>query len=228
MKKLILVISFFGLFQSSHAQFFLAGGYFNGSVPVGKLKEETGSLFFPTISGIFLYEFQSAPLQLGLELGYGIYGSNLERRTDLFQGFNDELRLRRNNNLATGMAVIRYLPVVNSKITPFVEAQFGANYLYTRYKIRETLLSEESIESGQDYGDWALAYRLGGGIQIPLDEFLRLELRATIQDGNSVRFLQRGDVRYLPDEGVFDYNFRRSPLQYMTFSVGLIHYDVFH
>ncbi|TDK50389.1 hypothetical protein [Algoriphagus formosus] len=228
MSRVFAIILFCLFSQIASAQFFLAGGHFNGSVPVGKLKQETGSLFFPTISGIFLYEFRTAPLQVGLELGYGIYGSKLERRTDLYAGFSDELRLRRNNNLATGMAVIRYLPSVNTKLTPFIEAQFGANYLYTRYKIRETILSEESIESGKDFEDWALAYRIGGGIQIPLDEFLRLEIRATLQDGNSVRFLQRGDVSYLPDEGIFDYNFRRSPLQYMTFSIGLIHYDVFH
>jgi hypothetical protein len=227
-KKFLLFISFSFVSIVTQAQFFLAGGHFNGSVPVGKLKQETGSLFFPTISGIFLYEFQTAPLQVGLELGYGIYGSKLERRTDLYPGFSDELRLRRNNNLATGMAVIRYLPAVNTKLTPFIEAQFGANYLYTRYKIRETILAEDTIESGKDFEDWALAYRIGGGIQIPLDDFLRLEIRATIQDGNSVRFLQRGDVSYLPDEGIFDYNFRRSPLQYMSFSIGLIHYDVFH
>ncbi|MDF2158652.1 hypothetical protein [Algoriphagus sp. CAU 1675] len=225
-KLLFLPLLFFAL--TAKAQFFLAGGFFNGSLPVGKLKTETESLFFPTISGIFLYEFRTAPLQVGLELGYGIYGSQLEKRTDLYAGLSDELRLRRNNNLATGMAAIRYLPSVNTKLTPFVEAQFGANYLYTRYKIRETILSEENIESGKDIEDWALAYRIGGGIQIPLDEFLRLEIRATLQDGNSVRFLQRGDVTYLPDEGIFDYNFRRSPLQYMTFSIGLIHYDLFY
>ncbi|NVK50895.1 MAG: hypothetical protein HWE09_14080 [Cyclobacteriaceae bacterium] len=228
MGRYFALVFFFLIAQKTSAQFFLAGGNFNGSVPLGKLKTETESLFFPTISGIFLYEFQSAPIQVGLELGYGIYGSKMERRKDLYPGFSDELRLRRNNNLATGMAVIRFLPAVNTKITPFFEAQMGTNYLYTRYKIRETILAEESIESDKDFEDWALAYRIGGGLQFPIDEFLKLEFRATYQDGNSVRFLQKGDVTYLPDEGVFDYNFRRSPLQYMTFSIGLIYYDLFH
>ncbi len=228
MSRLFSILLFCLFSHVASAQFFLAGGHFNCSIPVGKLKEETGSLFFPTISGIFLHEFQSAPIQIGLELGYGIYGSKVERRTDLYPGFSDELRLRRNNNLATGMAVIRFLPAVNTKITPFFEAQMGVNYLYTRYKIRETILAEESIESDKDFEDWALAYRIGGGLQFPIDEFLKLEFRATFQDGNSVRFLQKGDVTYLPDEGIFEYNIRRSPLQYMTFSVGLIYYDLFH
>lgn len=230
MRKL-LFLTLFSFFISSTAfsQFFMAGGNFNGAIPVGKLKQETGSLFFPTLSGIILYEFPTNPIQIGLEVGYGIYGSKMELRTDLYPGFNDELRLRRNNNLMTGMAVIRYLPFVNTKITPFFEAQFGTNYLYTRYKIRESLFSEESIESGKDYEDWALAYRIGGGFQIPLgfNDNLRLEIRATYQDGNNVRFLQKGDVSYDPQEGIFLYDFRRSPLQYMTFSVGIIGYDVF-
>ncbi|SDD57004.1 Opacity protein [Algoriphagus faecimaris] len=229
MKKIFFVLGLILVSTSASCQFFLAGGHFNGSVPVGQLKQETGSLFFPTLSGILLYEFRTAPLQVGLELGYGIYGSKLEKRTDLYPGFTDELRLRRNNNLGTGMVVIRYLPAVNTKLTPFIEAQMGANFLYTRYKIRETILSEEAIETGMDYSDWTIGYRIGAGLQIPLglNDNLRLEFRGTFQDGNSARFLQKGDVSYLPDEGIFDYNFRRSPLQYMTFSVGIIGYDVF-
>ncbi|WP_297335766.1 hypothetical protein [Algoriphagus sp.] len=228
MRKFLFLLIFLSPF-SLRAQFFLAGGHFNGSIPVGKMKQETQSLFLPTLSGIILYEFQTAPVQVGLELGYGIYGSKMEKRTDLYPGYTDELRLRRNNNLATAMAVIRYLPAVNTKLTPFIEAQMGANYLYTRYKIRETILSEDALESGKDYEDWTLGYRIGAGLQVPLgfNDNLRLEFKGTFQEGNSARFLQKGDVTYLPDEGIFEYDFRRSPLQYMTFSVGIIGYDVF-
>lgn len=229
MRKSLFLFLFLLVSHFSQAQFYVAGIHFNGSLPSGQLKQETESTFFPSLSGIVLYEFQSTPIQVGLELGYGIYGSNMELRTDLYPGFSDELRLRRNNNLATGMAVIRYLPVVNSKVTPFIEAQMGVIYLYTRYKIREEIYSEQAIESGKDYEDWALAYRIGGGIQIPIDskEMLFLELRGTFQDGNVARFLQKGDVGYDPNEGKFIYDFRRAPLKYMTFSVGLVWYDVF-
>lgn len=229
MRKLLLSVLLFLAIHSSKAQFFVAGTHLNGSIPTGQLKQETESTFFPTVSGILLYEFQTAPIQVGLELGYGIYGSKMELRTDLYPGYLDELRLRRNNNLATGMAVIRYLPVVNGKVTPFVEAQMGTNYLYTRYKIREEIYSEEAIESGKDYEDWTLAYRIGAGIQIPLapKELLFLELRVTYQDGNGARFLQKGDVEYDPIEGAFIYDFRRATLKYMTFSVGMVWYDVF-
>lgn len=157
-------------------------------------------MFFPTISGILLHEARSAPIQFGLELGYGIYGSKLEKRTDLYEGFSDELRLRRNNNIATGMIVIRYLPFIDSKITPFLEAKFGANYLYTRYKIRESIASDEAIESGKDFENWTLAHGFGAGVQFPIpsNPDLVLEFKANYQSSNSIRFLTKGDASFDP------------------------------
>lgn len=229
MKKLIL-IPFLLFCFSAQAQFFLGGAHFNGSTAVGQLKEEAGSIFFPTLSGFLLYEFQTAPIQIGIDLGYGVYGSKLEKRNDLYDGFTDELRLRRNNNILTGMVTMRYLPIVPSKLTPFLEAQFGGNFLYTRYKIRANI-SEEPIEAATDFSDWTLAYRVGAGIQIPLpflDESTKLEFKTTYQTSSSMRFLTKGDATYLPDEGIFDYNLQRGPLQFLTFSVGIVVYDLFY
>ncbi len=228
----LLLIPFLFFTYSVHAQFFLGGAHFNGSNSVSQLREKAGPIFIPTLSGFMLYEFQTSPIQVGLELGYGIYGSKLEKRTDLFPGFNDELRLRRNNNIITGMVTMRYLPVVNSKYTPFLEAQYGANYLYTRYKIRAAI-DEEAFETGTDLSDWTLAYRIGAGIQIPLaffDQSTKLELKASYQDSNSVRFLTKGDVTYLPDQGngEFSYQSKRGPLQLVTLSIGIVVYDLFY
>lgn len=230
MQRFLTLSLFFFLTFTANAQFFLAGGHFNGSTTVGQLKQEAGSIFFPSISGFMLYEFRNAPLQVGLDFGYGIYGSKLEKRTDLFPGFQDELRLRRNNNLITGMVTMRYLPLINAKYTPFLEAQFGANYLYTRYKIRASI-DEEAFEAATEHTEWAIAYRIGAGIQIPLsflDESTKLEFKTTYQNSNGIRFLTKGDVTYLPDEGVFDYNFQRGALQLLTFSVGIVVYDIFY
>ncbi len=230
MRKTLFLIYFILLSSYSQAQFFLAGGHLNGSSAVGKLKEDAGSVFFPTLSGFMLYEFEQAPIQIGLDLGYGLYGSKLEKRTDLYPGFNDELRLRRNNHIATGMITMRYLPLVNVKYIPFIEAQFGANYLFTNYLIRATI-DQEPIEKDVEHKDWAIAYRMGAGIQFPLSfwgESTKLEFKTTYQTSDSIRFLTKGDVTYLPDEGVFDYNFRRGPLEFLTFSIGVVVYDLFY
>jgi len=230
MQKFLILLILFFFTLTAQAQFFLAGAHFNGSSSVGKLKSEAGSVFFPTLSGFMLYEFEQAPIQIGLDLGYGLYGSKLEKRTDLYAGFSDELRLRRNNHLATGFITMRYLPLVQAKFTPFLEAQFGANYLFTNYLIRATI-EDQPIEKDVDHRDWSIAYRVGAGIQIPLpflDERTKMEFKTTYQTSNSIRFLTKGDVTYLPDEGVFDYNFRRGPLEFLTFSIGIVVYDLFY
>lgn len=232
MKNILLTLIFFLLGWTAQAQFFIAGGHFNGGIANGRLKQETGGLFIPTFSGIILHEARTAPIQLGIELGYGIYGSKMERRTDLYEGFSDELRLRRNNNIATGMVVMRYLPNPQGKVMPFVEAKFGTNYLYTRYKIRESILSEETLEAGKDLEDWTLSYGFGTGVQIPIPSSpgLVLEFKATYQTGPTAEFLAKGDATFdaLPDGGgTFDYQVRRSPLEMVTLSVGLLVYDAF-
>lgn len=230
MRRSLLLVLFLISSASLQAQFFVAGGHLNGGVPVSKLKQEVDKLFFPTISGIVLYEFQSQPVQVGLEIGYGIYGTKVEKRNDLYAGYTDEYRLRRNNNSASAMAVFRYLPILHSRLTPFIEIQTGANYLYSRFKIRPSFL-EEPIEAGTDLRDLAFAYKIGGGIQFPLPiiDGGKIELRLTYQDGGTMRFLTKGDASFLPDkgDGEFEYNPRQSPLQLITASVGIVVYDAF-
>lgn len=230
MRKSLLILLFLASATSLHAQFFIGGGHLNGGMPVSKLKQEVNKTFFPTLSGILLYEFYAQPFQVGFEFGYGIYGTKVEKRNDLYPGFIDEFRIRRNNNYMSGMTVFRYLPSMTSKLTPFIEIQAGANYLYSRFKIRASIF-EEVVEVGKDMQDWAFAYKIGGGIQFPLPgiEGGKLELRVNYQDGGSMRFLTKGDTNYLPDkgDGEFEYNPRQSPLQLITASVGIVVYDAF-
>lgn len=230
MRKYLLTFLFVISSASLKAQFFIAGGHFSGGFPVSNLKNEVGRSFFPSLSGIVLYEFPSQPIQAGLELGYGIYGTKLQKRTDLYPGFTDELRIRRNNNYASGMLVFRLMPLVSDKLAPFIEIQAGANYLYSRFKIRPSFF-EETVEVGKDMEDWGFGYKIGAGMQWPIPGFDggKLEVRINYQDGGSMRFLTRNDAVYLPDKGSgeFEYNPRQSPLQLITASVGVVIYDAF-
>ncbi|REG94430.1 outer membrane beta-barrel protein [Algoriphagus antarcticus] len=230
MRKTILLLLFLISATSLQAQFFIAGGHLNGGFPVSKLKSEVDKTIFPTISGILLYEFYAQPIQVGLEVGYGVYGTKVEKRNDLYPGFSDEYRIRRNNNYTSGMAVFRYLPSLTSKLTPFIEIQAGANYLYSGFKIRPSIF-EDPVEAGKDMEDWAFGYKIGGGIQLPIPgiEGGKLELRVNYQDGGTMRFLTKRDTNYLPDkgDGEFDYKPRQSPLQQITASVGIVIYDAF-
>ena len=80
--------------------------------------------------------------------------------------------------------------------------------------------------------DWTLAYGFGTGVQIPIPSSpgLVLEFKANYQTGPTAEFLTKGDATFdpLPDGGGnFDYQLRRSPLEMLTLSVGLVVYDVF-
>lgn len=230
MRKSIFFLICFILSTPLFAQFFIAGGHLNGGIPVSKLKQEVNNLFFPSISGLILYEFRDHPVQVGLELVYGVYGTKVEVRDDLYPGFTEEYRIRRNNNYTSGMVVFRYLPSVTSKVTPFVEIQAGANYLYSRFKIRPSIF-EETVEVGKDMEDWSFGYKIGGGVQFPIPgiDGGKLELRLNYQDGGNMRFLTKEDTNYLPDkgDGEFEYNPRQSPLQLINASVGIVIYGAF-
>ncbi|TXE05755.1 hypothetical protein [Algoriphagus aquimarinus] len=230
MRKSLLILLFIASATSLQAQFFIAGGHLNGGFPASNLKQEVDKTFFPSLSGILLYEFYAQPIQVGMELSYGIYGTKVEVRDDLYPGYTVDYRIRRNNNYTSGMTVFRYLPSLTSKLTPFIEIQAGANYLYSRFKIRPSIF-EDVVEAGKDMQDWAFAYKIGGGIQFPLPgiEGGKLELRINYQDGGSMRFLTKGDTNFLPDkgDGEFEYSPRQSPLHLITGSVGIVIYDAF-
>lgn len=197
-------------------------------LPTGNLKEASSGTVFPELSTSLIYEFWNLPIDLGLSVGYGMYGTKLEKRTDLYRGFSDELRLRRNNNLLSIMGMFRYLPEVDWKLKPFIELQGGTNYLYTRYKIRESRF-EEPIEEDRDLANWIGAFRLGGGLKIPFktpdDGFFQLKIM--YQDTRRVEFLLKEGTKFDPEPkggGTFSYQPVRSVLTWIQPSIGVVLY----
>jgi hypothetical protein len=210
------------------SQNFGLGFQSNFGIPVLDLKEEVGGLVFPEFNTLGIYDFPFAPIELGLSIGYGVYNSSLEKRRDLYPGFTDELRLRRNNNLLTIMAVFRYFPEVKWKtILPFFEIQAGANYFFTRYKIRESRF-EEPIEEGRDFSDWVSAFRFGGGLKIPFKnpDMGYFDIKIIYHESGKVEFLRKNDTQYLPDQGngEFVYSPVSSPIQMIQPGIGVVLY----
>jgi hypothetical protein len=201
--------------EAASAQIFYSGIHLQAGIPLRELQNKADGIIFPEVVWSGLYQLPNKPLEIGLGLGYGVYGSNLEIRNDLYAGQNDRFRLRRNNNLLTIMGMLRFVPYVESKIQPFMEAQLGGAYMYTRFKIREHWYLEP-VEQGLDQDDWTLAYRFGGGIKIPFKkpENGHFEIRVLYQESSPVSFLRKQDTEYLPQQGdgEFSYSPQRSPL----------------
>lgn len=225
MRRLIFVSITFLCVSVLNAQDILFGIQANAGIPVRELKEKVGNIVFPEYTFVTLYSFPYRPIEVGLSIGYGIYGTKLEKRTDLYQGFTDEYRLRRNNNLLTLMGVFRYNPEVSWKFQPFLEAQAGANYFYTRFKIRESRF-EEPVEEGMDFKAWVMAFRFGGGIKIPFKnkDLGYFEFKVLYHDSGPVDYLRKQDTEYQPDkgDGEFVYSPQRSTINMVQPGIGLV------
>jgi hypothetical protein len=202
MKIQIAILLFFIPFAVK-SQFYGIGFQTNLGIPVSDLRAAVGGLVFPEFNTLGVYKFSSVPIEAGISIGYGIYSTSLEKRTDLYPGYTDEVRLRRNNNLLTIMSIFRFSPEVKwTSILPFIELQAGTNYFFTRYKVRESRF-DETIEEGRDFSDWVGALRIGGGIKIPFQkqEMGYFEFKILYHESAKVKFLRKNDTQYLPDQG---------------------------
>lgn len=206
--------------QAQEVSFVLQG---HGSTPVRELHQKVGGLFFPELTMGLLYQLPMKPVEVGFNIGYSVYGTKVEQRSDLFPGSTDRLRIRRNNNLLTMMGVFRYTFDLDARVVPFLEVQMGANYFYTRYKIRETIF-DEPFEEGRDLGNWVLAYRGGGGVKIPFknSDAGYFELRILYHDSGPVQFLRRQDTMFNPAKNAFEYTPTRSPIHLLQLGFGVV------
>ncbi|MCH7401728.1 hypothetical protein ACFOUP_00990 [Belliella kenyensis] len=230
MKKQLLLIALSFLSISLYGQDFIWGMQYKHGIATGDFAAAAGRLQTPEFAIYTNYQIPNQPVEIGISVGYGINGTALEKRNDLYVGFNDELRLRRNNNLLSLAGVFRFFPEVYGSIFPFLEAQVGGIHAYTRYKIRENATAEP-IENEKDLGSWARMSQIGGGVFIPLGEKIKgnLELRLMYQHTSPLDYLTKNDVRYEPDpngveNGQFIYNVRRSPLNMIQPSIGINFY----
>ncbi|MFD2037613.1 hypothetical protein ACFSKL_22655 [Belliella marina] len=229
MKKILLICILFCSLQPTKAQDFLWGLQLKSGIATQDFYEESGRLVVPELAFFTNYQVPKLPIEIGLSLGYGLYGTQLEKRDDLYVGFSDELRLRRNNNTLSMAGVFRFFPQVYGKVFPFVEAQMGALYSYTRFKIRETV-SSDPIEEERDMGNWARMSQLGGGVLIPMGKSnANLELRLMYQNTGRLEYLTKGDVSFIPDpdgevNGVFEYDVKRSTFNMIQPSIGISFY----
>ena len=219
----VLIIGWLLLPFQLQAQDLLYTLQFNGGMPVRDLQNKVGTLFFPELNLAGYYQAPFKPIEVGINLGYSIYGKQVERRNDLFASSNQDLRIRRNNNLLTFMGVFRYTFELDARVIPFIEVQMGANYFYTRYKIRETRFAEP-FEQGRDFSDWVLGYRGGGGIKIPFKNPQKgySEIRLLYHESGPVSFLRRQDTSFDPNTRTFDYHPTRSPFQLLQLGFGVV------
>jgi hypothetical protein len=86
MRTALYLFFFLSPLLTSSAQDFMGGAHFNAGFPFGDFKETAPELFVPEIDFFANYQIPIAPIEVGLSVGYGIYGTQLEKRNDLLCG----------------------------------------------------------------------------------------------------------------------------------------------
>jgi len=225
MRKLLLLVSFFGPAMGLFAQQFSGALNFSPSIPVSNFREASGKLVLPELNFHGIYCLPSHPIGIGLNIGYSRYGSKLDKRDDIWDDQTDDVRVRRNNNLVNAMATIRFTPELSLPFQPYIEGGIGALYAYTYVNIRESIF-EEPIFSDTELYNWTLAYQGTGGILWPIDKnnqlFLEFRLNYRITP-NKVEYLLKQDAEYDLQDGLL-LDPRRSTLDMLQPGVGILFY----
>ena len=133
-------------------------------------------------------QFGATPVQVGLDIGYLIYG--FERRTEPFSTTIPDVRVRveTTNNIALSHLFFRLQPPTG-KVQPYVEGLIGFAYLFTSTSIKD-IGSDEDVASSTNFDDFAASYGAGAGIDFHLGS-------STSETGRTTSFLLHAGVQYL-------------------------------
>ncbi|MEM6335407.1 MAG: outer membrane beta-barrel protein [Bacteroidota bacterium] len=191
---------------TAHAQNFQFGGHLMLGVPQGEFADNLdtqgfgGDLFFGVGLG-------NAPVVLGIEGGFMIYGSE-SRRVPFSTTIPDvTVEVTTTNNFVNGLLVLRFQPQVGS-FRPYADAVAGINYLSTETQVDdEDGFDDRAVFQSTNFDDLGFAYGVGGGVAFklfsstrndgsPFDFFLDTRVRYLI--GSETEYLREGDIERTP------------------------------
>ena len=193
---------------------------------LNRFNESLDRIIIPELTFLGLYRLPYLqPLDIGLSLGYSLYGTDLEKREDLFPDSSETLRLRKYHNLWNLKTHLRFYPSRSIHFPLFFEVQGGAVNINTRYAIRDGAL-DEPIETDGILRDWVVGYGAGLGYKIPHKKDPsrgHMEIRLLYHDSAFAKFLKKGQAQFDPDLGEFGefvYQPHRAPLTVLELSIG--------
>ncbi len=160
-----------------------------------------------------------APVMIGLDLGYLIYG--YERRSEPFSTTIPDVTVdvETTNSIALGHIFLRFQPQTGA-FQPYAEVLFGFKYLFTRTSV-DNRATDEEIAASINFDDFASSYGAGGGVEIsvfqgendnsrPYSILVNLGVRYLL--GSSAEYLRRGSTSREDGALTFDVNKSRTDL----------------
>ena len=209
---LLLSIQFAGFGQSTF------GLHLDSWFPTGDLKEDSPELWGAGFSMEALAQLNNSPVHVGGQLGWLRYGSEVR---DGWHGPGlGDIRLRRHNEMANLMGIIRLKPDVYGSIQPYVDFTAGFSYVYTRALYRDSGIRDPFRED-TELRDFAFNYGLGGGLEIFLSDEVSLDIRMRTLKGSRTDYLTARSVEYNTETDLYDMEIKQSNLDFMTFSIGI-------
>ncbi len=218
MKKLLLSsLLLIGLTTTGLAQSTF-GIHLDSWLPTGDLKKDSPELWGGGFSMEGLAQLNNSPIHVGGVLGWYRYGSEV-RNGWHGPGLGD-IRLRRHNELANLMGIIRLKPDVSGSIQPYVDFSAGFSYIYTRAVYRDSGVREPFRED-TELRDFTFNYGLGGGVEIFLDDEVSLDFRVRTLKGSRTDYLTARSVEYNTETDFYDMEIKQSNFDFMTVSIGI-------
>jgi len=218
MKKLILSSLLLLCIQSAGLAQSTFGFHVDSWFPTGDLKNDSPELWGGGFSLEAVGQLKNSPVHVGAQIGWNRYGSEL-RNGYHGPGLGD-IRLRRNNELANMLGIIRLKPNVTGNIQPYVDFVAGFTYVYTRAVYRDSGV-QEPFREDTELRDFAFNYGVGGGLEIFLSDELSLDFRVRTVKGSRAEYLTSRSVTYNHEFEGYDMEIKQSNFDYLSFSIGI-------
>lgn len=218
-----ILVLFIGLPQSLLAQRgeLVAGGNISFGIPQGPFQDQLDEIGLG-LNGIVGYALPGAPILLGLDLGFNVFG--IDRRTEPLSTTIPDLRVDVENsyNMFTMMFLMR--TTGRSRVfRPYVDALVGFNYLFTQTTVRSRSTQEE-FASDTNFDDITFAYGIGGGMMYSVyrgrgsNVFLNLQTRYIL--GGKADYLKPGSITTSNGQVFYDVSTSRTDMLY--FQIGVV------
>jgi hypothetical protein len=188
---------------------FYLGLHGHAGIPVGEFGDTLSNAGFG-ISAMVGYSIGAAPVVIGLEGGFMIYG--IKDRTEPWSNTIPDVRVnvQTTNSIAFGHLLLRLQPQ-SGPVRPYLDGLAGFNYLSTTTSVNNEGNTEETIASSTNQEDVVFSYGAGGGLMflVHSDDGATRNDADTDSDGPaeilvdvSGRYMWGGEADYLTENSV--------------------------
>ena len=225
-KPLIVTLIALGFIFSSHigyARHFHGSMAFSMGFPQGEFKDNIDRIALG-LDLTFGVDLGKSPFMMGIDLGVLNYGS--DRRYEYLYNLPEfQFQVEHDYNILQGLVFLRFQPVKNGRVRPYIDALAGFNYLWTDTSLDDD--GDEEIRLAVNYDDFAFSYGLGGGLLVKLGkkrargiEFF-VDLRARYILGGKAEYLTKGSILVEDQEVTYLVYESRSDLLTLQIGFGL-------